>query len=72
MVAVAKRNFPDVAFQAGDGENLTFPNGRFDAVIFSVSFEPDYVGLATMLRLSGLDPAAAPGLMIRLRRRPQT
>ena len=33
MVALASRNFPEVAFGEGDGENLPFADGAFDAVI---------------------------------------
>lgn len=35
------------------------PLKQFEAIFFSVSFEPDYVGLAHMLRLSGMEPLAS-------------
>ncbi len=33
MVAVASKKFPDAEFREGDGENLPFADGSFDAVI---------------------------------------
>jgi len=41
------------------GEETSRPLHEFDVVLFSVSFEPDYVGLVTMLRAGGVEPLAA-------------
>jgi ubiquinone/menaquinone biosynthesis C-methylase UbiE len=43
MIAQARRNFPTVEFHEGDGENLTFADGSFDAVIcaFGLLHMPD-------------------------------
>jgi radical SAM superfamily enzyme YgiQ (UPF0313 family) len=35
------------------------PLSRFDALLFSISFEPDYCGMVQMLRLSGIEPLAS-------------
>jgi radical SAM superfamily enzyme YgiQ (UPF0313 family) len=34
------------------------PLSEFDLILFSISFEPDYVNLVTMLELGGVEPAA--------------
>lgn len=34
------------------------PLSDFDALLFSISFEPDYVGLVQLLELSGIEPLA--------------
>jgi ubiquinone/menaquinone biosynthesis C-methylase UbiE len=33
MIAEARQNFPETEFREGDGENLAFDDGSFDAVI---------------------------------------
>jgi radical SAM superfamily enzyme YgiQ (UPF0313 family) len=40
------------------GLETGLPLGQFHVVLFSVSFEPDYVGLVTMLQLGGIEPLA--------------
>jgi demethylmenaquinone methyltransferase / 2-methoxy-6-polyprenyl-1,4-benzoquinol methylase len=55
MLAVGKRNLPQLPFTAGDGTRLPFADGSFDAVTISFGLrnlvDPD-AGLREMLRVT--------------------
>ncbi len=39
QVAIARANFPSLAFDSGDAEDLPYPDGRFDAVIINFGLQ---------------------------------